>query len=63
MDKLTKDQIVMIISIIILLLTAMINWNIYSWLILAAIIMIVAAWYIKSVRYLDSATLIILRNE
>jgi len=47
MKKLTKDQILTSISIIILLFTAMINWNIYSWLILIAIIIILIAWYFK----------------
>jgi len=47
MKKLTKDQILTSISIIILLFTAMINWNIYSWLILVAIIIILIAWYFK----------------
>lgn len=47
MNKLTRDQILTAISIIILLFTAMINWNIYSWLILVAIILILIAWYFK----------------
>lgn len=42
-----KNQIFTAISIMILLFTAMINWNVFSWLILAAIILIVIAWYIK----------------
>lgn len=45
--KSTKDNIVTAISITILLFTAMINWNIYSWLILVAIILILFAWYFK----------------
>jgi hypothetical protein len=48
LGALTKDQIVVIISVIILLFTATINWNIYSWLILVAISLIVIAWNIKS---------------
>jgi len=47
MNKLSKDKIVTAISIILLLFTAMINWNIYSWLILIAIILILSAWYLK----------------
>ncbi|MEM1574536.1 MAG: hypothetical protein QXF09_02950 [Nitrososphaerota archaeon] len=47
MKKLTKDQVLTSISIIILLFTAMINWNVYSWLILIAIIIILIAWYFK----------------
>jgi len=47
MNKLTKDQILIAISTLILLFTAMINWNIYSWLTLLAIIVILIAWYFK----------------
>ena len=47
MSKLTKDQILTAISVIILLFSAMINWNIYSWLVLIAIIFILMAWYFK----------------
>ena len=42
-----KDEALTTISIIILLFSAMINWNIYSWLILVAIILILTAWYFK----------------
>ncbi len=45
MNKLTKDQIMIAISTVILLFTAMIDWNIYSWLILLEIIVILIAWY------------------
>jgi len=47
MNKLTKDQIMIAISTVILLFTAMINWNIYSWLTLLAIIVILIAWYFR----------------
>ena len=47
MSKLTKDQVLTAISVIILLFSAMINWNIYSWLVLIAIIFILMAWYFK----------------
>lgn len=47
MKKLSKDQILTTISIILLFFTAMVNWNIYSWLILAAIILVLIAWYFK----------------
>ena len=47
MSKLTKDQILTAISVIILLFSAMINWNTYSWLVLIAIIFILMAWYFK----------------
>jgi len=47
MKRIDKDKVLTIISIILLLFTAMINWNIYSWLILVAIIIILFAWYFK----------------
>ncbi len=47
MKKLTKDQVVTAIAIAILLFTSLINWNIYSWLILVAIILLLVAWYFK----------------
>jgi len=47
MNKLTKDQTLTVISVILLLFSAMINWNIYSWLILIAIIFILMTWYFK----------------
>jgi len=47
MAKLAKDEILTAIAITILLFTAMINWNIYSWLILVAIIVILIARYFK----------------
>lgn len=46
-NKISKDKILTTISIIILLFTAMIDWTIYSWLILVAIILLLIAWYIK----------------
>jgi len=47
MNKITRDQILNAIVVILLLFTAMINWNIYSWLILIAIILILFAWYVR----------------
>lgn len=47
MDRATKDQILTAASVILLLFTAMINWNVYSWLILVAVILILTAWYFK----------------
>ncbi|HUW24824.1 MAG TPA: hypothetical protein VMW04_04385 [Patescibacteria group bacterium] len=43
----TKDQIVTAVAITILLFTSLINWNIYSWLILVAVILLLFAWYFK----------------
>lgn len=43
--KLNRDKILTSVAIAILLFTAMINWNIYSWLVLLAMIVILAAWY------------------
>jgi len=47
MKKINKDQALTAIATLILLFTAMITWNIYSWLILVAVIFIVTAWYFK----------------
>jgi hypothetical protein len=47
MKKISKDKVITAISVILLLFTAMISWNVYSWLILVAIIMLLVAWYSK----------------
>ena len=47
MEKITKDQALSAAAVIILLFSAMISWNIYSWLTMAAIELIVMAWYFK----------------
>jgi len=43
----TRDEILTSIAIVILLFTAMVNWNVYSWLLLLAIIVVLAAWYFR----------------
>ena len=45
-----KDEILTTIAVIILLFTALIDWNIYSWLILVGIIIIVYAWYFRKIE-------------
>jgi hypothetical protein len=45
-----KDEIFTSIAVIILLFTALINWNIYSWLILVGIITIMSTWYFKQIN-------------
>lgn len=47
MAKFTKDQIMTTAAVVLLLFTAMIDWDIYSWLILVAVIAILAAWYFR----------------
>jgi hypothetical protein len=47
MSKLTRDQALIAVSVIILLFSAMTDWNAYSWLILLAIVIILTAWYSK----------------
>jgi len=42
-----KDEVLTTISLILLLFSAIITWNIYSWLILVAIFLILLAWYFK----------------
>ncbi|MFX0202678.1 MAG: hypothetical protein ACFFCW_41775 [Candidatus Hodarchaeota archaeon] len=43
----TKDEILTAIAIIILLFSVMIDWNVYSWLILVGIVVIIFAWYFR----------------
>lgn len=50
MKKIDKDKVLTTFSIVLLLFTAMINWNIYSWLILVAVIIILFAWYFKKTK-------------
>ncbi len=47
MNKPRKDQILTTIAIIILFFTALIDWTIYSWLILLAVIILLFAWYFR----------------
>jgi hypothetical protein len=42
-----KDKILNAIAIIMLLFTALINWTIYSWLILVAVIILLFVWYFR----------------
>ncbi|MCJ7805040.1 hypothetical protein MUP46_00065 [Patescibacteria group bacterium] len=50
MKKLDKDQIITAIAVVILLFTSLINWTIYSWLILVAVILLLFAWYQRGGR-------------
>jgi hypothetical protein len=45
-----KDKILTAFAVIILLFTALIDWNIYSWLILVGIITIISAWYLRQIN-------------
>ncbi|MDD5317721.1 MAG: hypothetical protein PHF51_03220 [Candidatus ainarchaeum sp.] len=42
-----KDDALAAAAVMILLATALIEWNVYSWLILAAVILMLAAWYFR----------------
>jgi len=48
MRKFKKEDAILAISIIILLFSAMIEWNVYSWLVLVGIILVLLAWYKKT---------------
>jgi hypothetical protein len=48
MKQITKDDILTTIAILILFITAMITFTIYSWLVLFAIILLAVAWYIRA---------------
>ncbi len=47
MKPISKDSLLITMSIVILFLTALIDWNIYSWLILLGIILVLFGWYIR----------------
>lgn len=42
-----KDNILTGAAVLILFITAMINWTLYSWLILVAVTLILMAWYFR----------------
>jgi len=42
-----RDDVLSSLSVVLLLFTALIDWTIYSWLILVAITAIVAGWYLR----------------
>jgi hypothetical protein len=42
-----KEDIISSFAVILLLFTALIDWSVYSWLILVAIIMIITGWYLR----------------
>ena len=43
-----KDEVLTTIAIIILLFTSLIDWDVYSWLILVGIVIILFAWYFRN---------------
>lgn len=47
MGKVSKDQILTAVAVVLLFLTALINWTIYSWLTLVAVIISLFAWYFR----------------
>jgi hypothetical protein len=48
MKKMNKEDAVTAAAIVMLIFTAMIDWNLYSLLIYAAIVLILGAWYYRS---------------
>lgn len=47
MKRIDKQTAINAIAVSILLFTAMIDWNVYSWLILVGIILVLLGWYVK----------------
>jgi hypothetical protein len=45
--QLSKDDALTIVSILILLFTAIFNWTFTSYLILIAVVILILAWYFK----------------
>ncbi len=48
MKEFSKDDILTAVAILILFVTAMITFTIFSWLVLVAIILLLIAWYYRS---------------
>ena len=46
--KANKNDILLAVCVTIFLFTALIDWNVYSWLILLSLIMILFVWYFKN---------------
>lgn len=44
---LTKDQALTALAVMILLFSAMMTWNLYSLLALAAAVLLAVAWYVR----------------
>jgi hypothetical protein len=47
MKRMSKDDILTTVAILLLFITAMITFTIYSWLMLVAIILLLIAWYYR----------------
>ena len=45
-----RGEILTTVAILILLFTALIDWNIYSWLILVGIVIILFTWYGRKIE-------------
>ncbi len=54
MNKSNKDKFLVAISVIMLLFTALINWTIYSWLILISVTIILFVWYFRKLEIVQS---------
>jgi hypothetical protein len=48
MKQISKDDILTTVAILLLFITAMITFTIYSWLVLVAIMLLLIAWYYRS---------------
>jgi hypothetical protein len=42
-----KDEVLTATATVLLLFTALIDWNVYSWLILAGVVIVLMAWYFR----------------
>jgi hypothetical protein len=43
----SKDDYLIAYSILLLVVTGLINWNIYSWFALLAIMLLISVWYLR----------------
>jgi hypothetical protein len=48
MKGMSRDDILTAAAVLLLFITAMITFTIYSWLVMVAIMLLLIAWYIRS---------------
>jgi len=42
-----KDKVVTTVAVLMLLFSAMMTWNVYSLLVFVAVLLLLAAWYVR----------------
>lgn len=47
LSKMDKDDYLTAFSVLLLLFTGLIDWNVYSWLVLLGIVLLILGWYFR----------------